>query len=191
MNQAKIAMRCARNQTKALASRVGSSPHGTMAIRSLVYTPMINTILSQTTVAGATGKLKTRAVIFVALTLLTATGCRTTNVSSEGGVVTLDEQFSITVPAETTLKQGTETPINVVLNRGPYFKRDVQLDIRTEGINVTPNSVLVKASDSPEVQLQIAASREAALGEYRVTVTGTPTTGKPAVTLFIVRVIAQ
>ena len=103
----------------------------------------------------------------------------------------MDEQFSITVPAETTLKQGTETPINVVLNRGPYFKRDVQLDIRTEGINVTPNSVLVKASDSPEVQLQIVASRQAALGEYRVTVTGTPTTGKPAVTLFIVRVIAQ
>jgi len=152
---------------------------------------MIKIVLAQTTVAGATGKLKTLAVIFAALTLLTTTGCRTTNVSSEGGVVTLDEQFSITVPAETTLKQGTETPINVVLNRGPYFKRDVQLDIRTEGINVTPNSVLVKASDSPEVQLQIAASREAALGEYRVTVTGTPTTGKPAATLFIVRVIAQ
>ena len=141
--------------------------------------------------AGATGKLKTLAVIFVALTLLTATGCRTTNVSSKGGVVTLNEQFSITVPAKTTLIQGAETPINIGLNRGPYFKQDVQLDIKTEGINVTPNSVLVKASDSPEVQLQIGASREAALGKYRVTVTGTPTTGKPAVTQFVVRVIAQ
>lgn len=113
---------------------------------------------------GGTGKLKTLAVIFVAPTLLTATGCRTTNVSSTGGVVTLNEQFSITVPAETTLKQGAETPINIVLNRGPYFKQDVQLDIKTEGIDVIPNSVLVKASDKPEVQLQIAASREAALG---------------------------
>jgi hypothetical protein len=68
---------------------------------------------------------------------------------------------------------------------------DMALRALSPGINVTPNSVLVKASDSPEVQLQIAASREAALGKYRVTVTGTPTTGKPAVTLFIVRVIAQ
>jgi uncharacterized membrane protein len=155
---------------------------------------MINTIPSQTTMAGATGKLKTLAVIFVALMLLMATGCRTTNVSSKGGF-TLDEQFSIAVPAEHTLKQGAEAPINIVLNRGPYFKRDVQLDIKTEGIteglNVTPNSVLVKASDTPEVQLHIAASRDAALGEYRVTVTGTPTTGEPAVTRFIVRVIAQ
>ena len=140
--------------------------------------------------AGATGKLKTLAAIFLALTLLTATGCRTTNVSSKGGF-TLDEHFSITVPAQSTVKQGAATPIIIVLNRGPYFKRDVQLDIKTEGIDVTPNSVLVKASDKPEVQLQIAASREAALGEYRVTVTGTPTTGKPAVTLFIVKVLAQ
>ncbi|HVR34385.1 MAG TPA: hypothetical protein VMS21_00885, partial [Methylomirabilota bacterium] len=115
---------------------------------------------------------------------------RTTNVSSKGGF-TLDEHFSITVPAEHTLKQGDEIPINIVLNRGPYFKRDVRLDIKTEGINVTPNSVLVKASDKPEVQLHITASREAALGEYRVTVTGTPTTGEPAVTRFIVSVIAQ
>jgi uncharacterized membrane protein len=78
-----------------------------------------------------------------------------------------------------------------VLSRGPYFKRDVQLDIKTDGIDVTPNSVFVKASDKPEVQLHVAASREAALGEYRVSVTGTPTTGKPAVTLFIVKVIPQ
>lgn len=141
--------------------------------------------------AGTTEKRKTLAVMCVALTLLTAVGCRTTNVSSKGGVVTLNEQFSITVPAESTLRQGDENSINIVLNRGPYFKRDVQLDIKTEGISVTPNSVLVKASDKPEVRLQIAASREAALGEYRVTVTGTPTTGKPAATLFVVRVIPQ
>jgi uncharacterized membrane protein len=141
--------------------------------------------------ADAPGTLNTLTVILVALTLLTATGCQTTNVSGKGGVVTLDEQFSITVPAENTLKQGADMPINIVLSRGPYFKRDVQLDIKTEGIDVTPNSVFVKASDKPEVQLHVTASREAALGEYRVTVTGTPTTGKPAITLFIVKVIPQ
>ena len=141
--------------------------------------------------AEAPLKRVTLTVIFAALTLLTATGCRTTNVSGTGGVVTLDEQFSITVPAESTLKQGADMPITIVLSRGPYFKRDVQLDIKTEGLDVTPNSVFVKASDKPEVQLHVAASREAALGDYRVTVTGTPTTGNPAVTLFIVKVIPQ
>lgn len=150
---------------------------------------MINTI-PETTVAGATGKLKSLAVVFMALTLLTATGCRTTNVSSKGGY-NLDEHFSITVPARTTLKQGTETPIIIGLNRGAHFKRDVELDIETEGIDVNPHWILVKASDQPEVQVQLSASRQAALGEYRVTVTGTPTSGKPAVTRFVARVIAQ
>jgi uncharacterized membrane protein len=151
---------------------------------------MTNAISSQTTTAGASGKLKIPAVILMALTLLTATACRTTNVSSKGGFA-LDEQFSITVPAKTTLKQGSETPIIIGLNRGAYFKRDVELEIKTEGIDVNPNRVLVKASDQPEVQVQLAASRESALGEYRVTVTGTPTSGKPAATRFIVKVIAQ
>ena len=103
----------------------------------------------------------------------------------------MNEQFSITVPAQSVLKQNAEKSIEIVLNRGAYFKRDVQLEIKVEGISVTPTSVLVKASDKPEVSLLIAVSREAALGEYRVTVTGTPTTGKPAVALFIVRVLAQ
>jgi hypothetical protein len=136
-------------------------------------------------------KLKTLAALIVALPLLIATGCRSTNVSTPGGVTTLDEQFSITVPAASTLKQGSVISINIGLNRGAYFKRDVQLDVKAEGITVTPRSVLVRASDQPEVPLQIAASREAALGEYRVTVTGTPSTGKPAATLFIVKVVAQ
>jgi len=150
---------------------------------------MKNTI-SQNTMAGAPGKLTTLAALVLALALLT-TGCRTTNVSSQGGVVTLDEQFSLTVPAATTLKQGAETSIDVVLNRGPYFKQDVQLEIITQGISVTPNWILVKASDKPEVRVQIAASREAALGEYRVKVTGTPVTGKQTGTVFIVKVIPQ
>lgn len=152
---------------------------------------MNNAISLQSAPAGRMGNLKALAAIVAALTLLTATACRTTNISGKGGVIALDEEFSLAVPAQSTLQQGAETPIQLVVNRGPYFKRDVQLDIKADGITVTPNSILVKASDRPEVQLQIAASREAALGEYRVTVTGTPATGKPAVTLFIVRVTPQ
>lgn len=148
-----------------------------------------NSPLPATTSMG--NHLKSSVAIIAALTLLTLTGCRTTNVSSQGGVVTLNEEFSITVPAEIALKQGAEVSLNVMLNRGAYFKRDVQLDIKAEGITVTPSSILVKASDKPEVQLTLAASREAALGDYRVSVTGTPVTGKPAAALIIVKVLSQ
>ena len=135
--------------------------------------------------------IKTLVATFMALTLLTAIGCRTTNVSSKGGVVAVNEEFSITVPASTTVKQGADTTITIALNRGPYFKRDVELKIKAEGIKLTPSSILVKASDKPDLQIQITATREAALGEYRVSVSGTPATGKQATTAFIVKVVAQ
>lgn len=81
--------------------------------------------------------------------------------------------------------------VPIVLDRGADFKRDVQLDMRTEGIEVLPDSILVKAGDKPEVQCHIRVPREAALGDYRVFVNGTPTTGKPASTVFVVKVTAQ
>jgi len=125
------------------------------------------------------------------LALLTASGCQGTNVSSQGGIVPLNEAFSITVPTPNTIKQGGNTTIAVVLNRGAYFKRDVQLVLDTQGITVTPSSLLVKASDRPDPQFQVNVARDAAIGEYRVTVTGTPETGAPTSTVFIVKVVAQ
>jgi uncharacterized membrane protein len=128
----------------------------------------------------------------MALALLAVAGCKSTHhVSGRGGVVPLDEGFSITVPRSSTVQQGGETTVPIVLNRGADFKRDVQLEMRTEGIEVMPNSILVKASDKPEVQCHIRVPREAALGDHRVFVTGTPTTGKPASTVFVVMVTAQ
>lgn len=152
---------------------------------------MMNTNPSRPATISIVGHLKPLAAAIAALTLLGATGCRTTNESDNGGVVTLDEQFTITVPAEISLKQGAEVPLNIVLNRGAYFKRDVQLEVKANGIRVTPGSILLKASDKPEIQLTLAATREAALGDYRVSVTGTPATGKPASALVIVKVLAQ
>lgn len=135
--------------------------------------------------------LKSPIAVIAVLALLVTTGCRTTNVSGKGGVVTLNEEFTITVPAEIALKQGAEVPLTVLLNRGAYFKRDVQLDIKVAGISVTPGYILVNASDRPEVQLKLAAPRDAALGDYRVAITGTPTTGKPVAAVTIVKVLAQ
>jgi hypothetical protein len=135
--------------------------------------------------------IKTICAAFLTLALFAVVGCRT-NVSAKGGVVPLNEEFSITVPTSETLKQGTTSHATVVLKRGPYFKRDVELQIKAmEGITVTPHYITLKASDKPEVVLQIEAAREAAIGEYRVTVTGTPESGKPTATAFVVKVTAQ
>ena len=135
--------------------------------------------------------MKTLIAICMMLALMAGSGCQSTKVSGQGGIVPVNEEFNITVPASNTVKQGAELTVVVSLSRGAYFKRDVQLDIKANGISVTPNSVLIKASDKPDVNLHIAAERDAALGEYSVSVTGTPTVGEPTSTTFTVKVVAQ
>jgi uncharacterized membrane protein len=125
------------------------------------------------------------------LALLAASACTSTQVSSNGGIVPLNQEFSMTVPSSCSLKQGSNNTIAVTLNRGAYFKQDVQLDISAVGIDVAPDAILVKASDKPDVQFQIAVSRDAALGDYRVTVVGTPTSGQATTTVFVATVVAQ
>lgn len=149
--------------------------------------PMINVSSSPLLTVKA---LKTIVALCVAVGLLTSVGCRTT--SEKGGVVTLNEEFSISVPTSHTVKQGAMSPVTITLKRGPYFKRDVELSIKSmPGITVTPRYATVKASDKPEVEVQLEAARDAAIGEYRVTVTGTPESGKPTDTVFVVKVTAQ
>ena len=59
-----------------------------------------------------------------------------------------------------------------------------------EGITFDPAKIIVKAGDKPDMQLTITAPKDAAIGEYKVSVTGTPTTGEPTATEFKVKVIA-
>ena len=132
-----------------------------------------------------------RAVSTILMGLVMVSGCATTQKSEPGGILPLDEGFSLTVPTTSTLKQGANLPITIVLNRGAYFKRDVKLYVNTDGISVTPKYVVIKASDKAEVQLQITAARDAAIGEYRVEVKGIPETGDTASTIFTVTVTAQ
>jgi uncharacterized membrane protein len=126
---------------------------------------------------------------FMMLSLVMVTGCKST-VSPQGGVLPQDKEFTIVVPTHSTVKQGESIPVNVSLNRGSFFKRNVQLEINAEGVGVTPAEVLIKASEKPEAQLQIAAPRDAALGEYRVYVNATPASGKTTSTEFTVKVVA-
>ena len=131
------------------------------------------------------------AITFVT-TLALAIVCGCQSAGPRGGGMSRDEGFKIAVPTfETAVKQGELQTVAVSIQRGEYFKRDVRLQIKTsKGIGVAPTNIMVKASDNPDVQLRITATKDAALGEYRVYVTGTPDTGQPTSAEFKVKVIA-
>jgi hypothetical protein len=137
---------------------------------------------------GKEQEMKTAIAVVMTLAVATIFGCQ----SPQGGGMSEDEGFKVSVPVlGAKIKQGDRQTVNVSLDRGKYFKQDVKLEITaTGGISVEPTSVLVKASDKPEVQLQIAVPKDAALSEYRVYVKATPATGQPTSTDFTVKVVA-
>lgn len=136
--------------------------------------------------------MKTALTLVLTLGLTAVVGCQ--SMSRRGGGAASDEGFTIGVPGfgmGTEIKQGDTQTVTLTLTRGSQFKRDVKLDIQAaRGISVDPTSVRVKASDSPEVQVRVTAARDAAFGDYRVLVTGTPETGEPTSVVFTVKVVA-
>jgi uncharacterized membrane protein len=135
-------------------------------------------------------KMKNAIAVVMTLVLATVSGCQSS--SQRGGSVSKGEGFKIVVPTLTTeVKQGETKNVTVSLERGQYFKQDVKLQIKAaKGISVEPTKVLVKASDKPDVQLMITVPKDAAIGEYKVSVTGTPTTGEPTSVGFKVKVVS-
>lgn len=133
--------------------------------------------------------MKSAMLLVVTVALTAVVGC---SLSSRGGGLSKDEGFRIVVPAlDTQLKQGETQVVAISLHRGEHFKRDVKLQIKaSNGISVEPTSVSIKASDTPDVQLRIAAAKDAAIGEYRIYVQGTPETGEPTSADFNVKVVA-
>ncbi len=134
--------------------------------------------------------MKTAVTIMVTLALASVAGCQSSG--PRGGGVSRDEGFKVTVPAfETEVKQGELQTVAVSIQRGEYFKRDVKLEIKaSKGIGVAPTSIVIKASDKPDAQLRITAAKDAALGDYRVYVMGTPEAGQPTSAEFKVKVVA-
>jgi uncharacterized membrane protein len=134
--------------------------------------------------------MKNAITIVLMLALAAVYGCQSS--SPRGGGMTKDVGFNIAVPTfSTAVKQGEVQSVTVSLERGDYFKQDVKLQIKTStGISVEPTSVIIKASDKPDVQLRIAAAQNAAIGEYRVSVRGIPKTGESTSTEFNVKVVA-
>jgi uncharacterized membrane protein len=126
--------------------------------------------------------------IVMSLSVMVVAGCQ----SSSGGGMSGGEGFKIVIPMfDTKIKQGETASVNIALNRGKYFKRDVTLEIKaSKGISVEPTTVLVKASEKPDVVLRITAAKDAALGEYKIFVKGTPETGETTSTEHTVKVVS-
>jgi len=114
--------------------------------------------------------------------------------SPEGGSAVKGEGFKIGVPIfDTKIAQGETKSITISLDRDDSFKQDVTLEVKLfkgEGLTFEPAKILVKASDKPDVLIGINAPKDAAIGEYKVYVTGTPATGEPTSTEFDVKVVA-
>jgi len=114
--------------------------------------------------------------------------------SPKGGGKAKGEEFRIAVPAfETKIKQGDTKSVTISLKRGESFNQDVTLEmklVRGQGIALDPDNVTVKSGDEPDVQTMITVPDDAALGDYIVSVTGTPTTGDPTSTEFKVKVVS-
>jgi uncharacterized membrane protein len=134
--------------------------------------------------------MKNAIAIVMTLALAVVSGCQSSNL--RGGSVPKDEGFKIVVPTfATEIKQGEVQGVTISLERGAYFKKDVKFMIKTtKGISVEPTDVIVKASDKPDVHLRITVPKDAALGEYRVSVKGTPETGAPTSTEFNMKVVS-
>lgn len=136
--------------------------------------------------------MKIAFVTLPLLALVLASGCSDSspNQNSQTDVATEDQRLSISVPWTVHMKQGEVRSTTVTLSRSPFFKQDVVMTFQAEGIVVTPAKATVKASDKPEVALQVEVAMNAAIGDYRVHVTGLPENGVSVQAEFLVRVTA-
>ena len=92
-----------------------------------------------------------------------------------------NDTFDINAPKLSTgIKQGEHKEVTISVDRSKDFKQDVTLKFSSEdkGVTVTPSTHTVKASDSEtSVKVTVAASKDAAVAEHVIQVTGTPTEG--------------
>jgi len=136
--------------------------------------------------------MKSVVMTVMMLASVAISGCASSSTSSQGGSASKDEGFRIIVlSSDTNIKQGESQSVAISLEREDYFKQDVTLHITpSKGLYVEPMTVLVRAGDRPDVQFRIAAAMDAAIGEYKVNVAGTPSTGKATSIDFKVMVVS-
>jgi len=105
-----------------------------------------------------------------------------------------DNTFHLSVPSNlplnsTTVKQGDTTKVTIGIKRGKNFEQDVTLtftDLPT-GVTLDPATSPIKHGDT-EAKFTLKAVDDAALGNFTIKVTGTPTKGPDATNSFQITV---
>ena len=96
--------------------------------------------------------------------------------------VVAKESFTVSLPLlSTTLKQGESKTVSIGIKRDKNFDHDVTLKMgeMPSGVTVEPESPVIKAGDT-EALITLAATTDAALGDFTVKVTGHPAKGADA-----------
>ena len=123
--------------------------------------------------------MKTAVVLPFFLMWFLLAGCGNSSVNENRGSIEVasEQEFTLSVPPEITLKQGDEVPISVVVNRGNYFSQEVTVSAKSDSLQIDPQSIRVKSGDRPEVWFRMAAGKDLAPGMYAVFFTGNTQSG--------------
>jgi uncharacterized membrane protein len=133
---------------------------------------------------------------FVGLSLVVLVGCggntgtsekhpggAVTNVSAKAPLVGENKgQFDLKPPfTATSLKQGESKEVKIDIKRGEGFDKDVTLKFSDvpKGVTIEPASPTIKHGDTG-VAVKVKAADDAAVGDFKVKITGQPTEGKEA-----------
>jgi hypothetical protein len=92
--------------------------------------------------------------------------------------VVVKDSFTFKLPSRVELKQGTETTVPVEIVRAEKFASDVALTFSDfpSGVSIEPTTSVIKSTDAA-TRFQLTATKEAAVGKFNVTITGTPVEG--------------
>ena len=104
-----------------------------------------------------------------------------------------DDTFNLTAPEmSSSLSQGEQAEATVGIKRAKNFDEDVTLKFNNvpKGVTVDPASPVIKHGDT-DAKVTFKAEEGAALGEYKVKVTGHPTKGSDAEIEFKLTVAAM
>jgi uncharacterized membrane protein len=93
-----------------------------------------------------------------------------------------DDTFTLSMPTlSTSIKQGETKSVTIGVKRGKNLDEDVSLKFEAlpKGVTVEPASPQIKHGES-EAKVSLKAADDAALGDFKIRVTGHPTKGTDA-----------
>jgi uncharacterized membrane protein len=140
---------------------------------------------------------KLLAVLAVGV-LTTGIGCNVKGTSGGPGTTdpnkkTLGQEentFSLSPPLTSiTIKQGEKQNVKIGISRGKNFDQDVKLNFGElpKGISITPAHPTIAAGDK-DTTVSVEATKEAAINDFTITVTGKPEKGGEAKNTFKIAV---